>query len=528
MKIVFHILILITVSLSMTVPASCTGGYDRDLMEAERLLRHEMADSAMAILDRSEPEKMNSNDYACYILLLAQASFKQGHSYASDSLLYETARYFVKNGDKDRQCLATLYAGMIRFSNNDLEGAAIRLKQAEHLLEYITDKYMHNKVYAALTALNYAVANDSLGLMYARKELASAIAMRDNVQLSFAYNHLACLYSRLGNRDSLMHYISAVEPLIPYMPRYARVQNLSNVGFYYQMLGDSVKGEEYIRQSYKTEPIVANSNLLAKIYFNRGDTASAMNIWRNALAAADAAGEAELRGAMARILYEAGKYKESGDNSTRADFLNDSLQLERKARKANVLQLDYDHRMSMEKARRNSRVAVAVLICVILGAAAIIIVIIAGSRHADAVKEDYKNRIDDLETDSSRLKKDMSRLKKELVDIEESKTRKAARGKELFDCLNAGGNIQLWTKADFDSFFSYYDIVDPDFRKRASATYRSLSRGNRLLLILSEMSFDNDSVCRIMGISPGSLRSARSRLRSKMCNGDCGVTLKES
>ncbi len=355
---------------------------------------------------------MNSNDYACYILLLAQASFKQGHSYASDSLLYETARYFVKNGDKDRQCLATLYAGMIRFSNNDLEGAAIRLKQAEHLLEYITDKYMHNKVYAALTALNYAVANDSLGLMYARKELASAIAMRDNVQLSFAYNHLACLYSRLGNRDSLMHYISAVEPLIPYMPRYARVQNLSNVGFYYQMLGDSVKGEEYIRQSYKTEPIVANSNLLAKIYFNRGDTASAMNIWRNALTAADAAGEAELRGAMARILYEAGKYKESGDNSTRADFLNDSLQLERKARKANVLQLDYDHRMSMEKARRNSRVAVAVLICVILGAAAIIIVIIAGSRHADAVKEDYKNRIDDLETDSSRLKKDMSRLKK--------------------------------------------------------------------------------------------------------------------
>ena len=253
-----------------------------------------------------------------------------------------------------------------------------------------------------------------------------------------------------------------------------------------------------------------------------------MNIWRNALAAADAAGEAELRGAMARILYEAGKYKESGDNSTRADFLNDSLQLERKARKANVLQLDYDHRMSMEKARRNSRVAVAVLICVILGAAAIIIVIIAGSRHADAVKEDYKNRIDDLETDSSRLKKDMSRLKKELVDIEESKTRKAARGKELFDCLNAGGNIQLWTKADFDSFFSYYDIVDPDFRKRASATYRSLSRGNRLLLILSEMSFDNDSVCRIMGISPGSLRSARSRLRSKMCNVDCGVTLKES
>ncbi len=104
-----------------------------------------------------------------------------------------------------------------------------------------------------------------------------------------------------------------------------RVQNLSNVGFYYQMLGDSVKGEEYIRQSYKTEPIVANSNLLAKIYFNRGRHSFRHEYMAECPCRRGCRGEAELRGAMARILYEAGKYKESGDNSTRADFLNDSL-----------------------------------------------------------------------------------------------------------------------------------------------------------------------------------------------------------
>ncbi len=96
----------------------------------------------------------------------------------------------------------------------------------------------------------------------------------------------------------------------------------------------------------------------------------------------------------------------------------------------------------------------------------------------------------------------MSRLKKSLSISRESKTRKAARGKELFDCLNAGGNIQLWTKADFDSFFSYYDIVDPDFREKGKRHLSVSFRGNRLLLILSEMSFDNDSRLQDHGYIP--------------------------
>ncbi len=484
-------------------------------MEAETLLRNELPDSAITILKNTKPREMDRDDYACYIYLLAQASFKLNRPCISDSLLYESAVHFKNKGDIDRECLATLYSGMIRFSEHDLEGAAIRMKQAEHLLPDITDKYLHNKVYSALTALNYAVANDSLALMYARKELAAAVSQHDYVQLSFAYNHLGCIYARLGITDSLLHYIKAVEPLIDSMPSYARAQNLSNLGVYYRMLGDSAKGELLITHSYNTEPITANSNLLARIYFNRGDTAAAMNIWRKALAKANAEEEIELRNSIASTLYAAGKYKESGDNASIATLLKDSLQREQKTMKINVLQLDYDYRQSIKKQEKNSLLIVTVLICVILIATIAITVIIKKSRHTVAIKEKYKNRMVDLEANSGRLKKEMLRLKKEIDNIEQTKILQVSRGKELFDDIRKQGNTLRWSKNDFESFFSYYDIVDRDFSKRTNDKYSSLSQGNRLLLILTEMGFDNDSICRIMGISASSLRSSRCRLRGK-------------
>lgn len=45
--------------------------------------------------------------------------------------------------------------------------------------------------------------------------------------------------------------------------------------------------------------------------------------------------------------------------------------------------------------------------------------------------------------------------------------------------------------------------------------YKPLSAGNRFLLILTDMGLDSERICAILGISAGSLRSARSRLRGK-------------
>lgn len=48
--------------------------------------------------------------------------------------------------------------------------------------------------------------------------------------------------------------------------------------------------------------------------------------------------------------------------------------------------------------------------------------------------------------------------------------------------------------------------------------YRGLSTGNRFLLTLLDMGLDNPTIERILGISSVSLRSARSRLKSKRIN----------
>lgn len=201
--------------------------------------------------------------------------------------------------------------------------------------------------------------------------------------------------------------------------------------------------------------------------------------------------------------------------------------------KVHAMQLDYDHRQAMKKVESRMSMNIWWLVFVILAIVSFTVYMVFRNRKTTSDSSRYKSRLSSLEREQSDLNAQLSMLRETLDSNDSRHSREIARlnrkleakvseqkrilacGKTLFDLISSGGSIVKWTTDDFDCFFEYYDIVNPEFLEKEVGKYANLSYGNRLLLILEKMGLDSASICTAMGISPGSLRSARSRLKAK-------------
>lgn len=517
-------LVVAVIMSCLTFNGCVRGDSERNqLARAEWLLRSDSPVEARALLDSIDVSRLDNDEYAWRRLLDIQTAYKLYQPVPADSSITSLVDYWEKRGNKPRHCLALCYRGLTRNSDGNLEGAALDLKHAETIAESLGDLYLRNRVYSSLAAVNYTSGIDTLTLLYARKELQTGKEAGNKGWILYAYNHLACSFDMMRRPDSVASYIEAVIPLLDSVPPNSRADHLSNVGTYYLMNGDTARALEFGWRSREAKHLSSNANLLARIYFSRGDTVRAMQIWREADNEGSLDDRIHIAAAMAEQFYSKGYYQQAGETNIRLNRLKDSLLTQGKTIQLQQLQLDYDHREKMQRSRRSIWAMAIAFSLIILLAVGIFVIskrryairIITASR---AVKDSEK-RIETLENMIDNHDREIKSLRRKMALEAERQSDMIARGKVLYESLGSGATTINWKKAQFEDFLAYYKVLNPDFFESIDKEYTGLSSGNRFMLALQDMGLDNNEMARILCISASSLRSARSRLKSKRtCN----------
>ncbi len=501
---------------------SCTGGHDagRLLDRADSLLRSDRPEEARMILDSIDVSDLSEDEYAYHRLLDIQTSYKLYAPVPSDSTITACVDYWRARNNKSRECLALCYRGLTRYSDGKLEEAASDLKAAESLALGLNDIYLMNKAFSSLTAVNYASGNNPMTFKYAFKELETGRQTGNDRWTAYAYNHLACAYARVKMEDSIYFYIRSIIPLLDKLSDREKAPDLSNIGLYYLNLGDTARALEFGWKSRQALPIASNANLLARIYFSRGETVRADSIWDEAFSSGDLDAKIRIADIRSAEYYRKGMFRESGEQNVILGELKDSVYRQGQSFRLQQLQLDYDHREKMDKSRMQTTALAVLFILIVIATLVTIIVLRNRNRSrmtdsADAIRR-YRQRIAVLEDSSRDHDRELKSLRRKIESEVKHNNEMIARGKVLYDSLKDGGeNTSRWQKSSFDDFFAYYRVLNSSIFETMEREYKPLSAGNRFLLILTDMGLDSERICAILGISAGSLRSARSRLRGK-------------
>ncbi len=79
----------------------------------------------------------------------------------------------------------------------------------------------------------------------------------------------------------------------------------------------------------------------------------------------------------------------------------------------------------------------------------------------------------------------------------------------------AGETVVLWDKKDFVNFLEYYKIKDLPFVIYLNTEYEHLTPRYKFFEILYHLGKNDEEVERILGISHSTVKSTKSRIRSK-------------
>lgn len=334
---------IILLQISLITTGCSQRGVDRQLAHVDYLVVMNRLDSAFSALHMVDKYRMNREDEALYNLLYTQIAYRTYKSITSDSLINNSVAFYKESNNKKRLCEAYLYKGEIENLPGRHVSAIVYMKKAETEADRLADNEILHKVYNGLVNVNYATANYPLALEYAYKELKCSKQDGNQVWMAYSYNHLSCVYDKLGSKDSVYRYIELVMPYVNTVPKESKAYHLTNIGQYYLHYQDTLKGVKYLTMAYQTCPITETANLLAQIAYTHKQKGKARRLWDEALKNSDMEGRIKIKQTMANIFYNECDYKAYSILSTQLNKLKDSLEQERRTMKIQELQLKYDH-----------------------------------------------------------------------------------------------------------------------------------------------------------------------------------------
>lgn len=174
MNMKYTSIIIIAIVMLGWTGSSCRKASTTDSVfaEAERLM-YTYPDSALKLIEAiPNPELLVGQSQADYALLLTEASSQNLIYASSDSLIRIAVDYYKNAGDKEKEIKSLLYLGDVLLDLERYSEAVSPLKQAEGMMEHVTDKRLQALIYRNLGYLNQKSGNYSLSLVIYNKAMA--------------------------------------------------------------------------------------------------------------------------------------------------------------------------------------------------------------------------------------------------------------------------------------------------------------------------------------------------------------------
>ena len=127
----------------------------------------------------------------------------------------------------------------------------------------------------------------------------------------------------------------------------------------------------------------------------------------------------------------------------------------------------------------------------------------------------YSDKIKNLKEISTSKNNEVRQLQEKIENLNHKQSKVLYEGKTLYENLIAGSTVVTWTKKDYLHFIEYYKLIDLPFVVQLDTDYDHLSPRYQLFEILSHIGKNDVEIERIMGISNSTIRSTRTRIKSK-------------
>jgi tetratricopeptide (TPR) repeat protein len=510
--------------ISIILLCSCRGRmvYNK-LVSADTLMCHDMLDSAYNELKRINTYDIrNAEDSAYYNLLLTQAEYRLDKPIANDSLITTCVDFFDHNGDKEKLASACYYKCMLMREFGKKDDAVIYLKKAESLAANIDNIVIKHKINQTLWQVNSESGNYNLALKYAKKAMDNSIRARNKEWIATAYMNMASVYSFLMQSDSANYYLQKYIPLIKYLPEDRKSAFVSGIGFYYYRIKDFNKAKQYCEQAIAMKPIAESYALLAEIVANEGQDEKAESLYTKAMDCSELFFKIDILQSYSEWKYRKGEYKKVGEIDRQINMLKDSLASQRRSETVHQLQVQFDNKM---QAQRNKRYILITKVVIILLGLAIVISLITYWRRVKKARKEiadnqklldaYHIKLQELAETCEEQTKEVAQQRKKIDTMSKRQSEMLARGHDLYQQIAEGGNALMWHKEDFNDFIEYYRLNNLQFVRHLEDDYKQLSPSNKFFMILYNMGKTDSDVKKILNLTNGALRTARSRIKAK-------------
>lgn len=271
--------ILYFIMLIIIVGCSHEQSHNELLTKSESLV-FTQPDSVVGMLAPSwNDTTMSDADRALFGLLYTEALHRSGLYIGSDSLIKASKEYFEQHGDDKHLARALLHHGIILYHLQNTREGILSIKQAEQMANGLHEPAFDWYLYSVLGDVNDNVGDHIMTLRYYKQALEAARQV-DNKQWTVqTLNNIATTFDVLGEKDSLKYYLDQAKPLVACTEGDVRANYLVNNASYMMKTGKRDEAKHLLNESMQISPTDRGEKLLADIYVQEGDTASAVQQW---------------------------------------------------------------------------------------------------------------------------------------------------------------------------------------------------------------------------------------------------------
>lgn len=189
-----HSQITILVSLVFFSVSCSQSEYDSRLLEAESLME-EYPDSSVIILKRIDKNVLSMDDRNLYDLIDVRLSDKFHKDISSDTIISQTAEYFLTKEDRKRAMMALYCEGRVRYALEEFSRAMLAFHQALTLATELDDRFIAGMSCRGIGDIYNKSFNSGEELYYAKEEYRHILKSGKQPYINYALLDLAISYS---------------------------------------------------------------------------------------------------------------------------------------------------------------------------------------------------------------------------------------------------------------------------------------------------------------------------------------------
>ena len=498
MRNILYIIILIII-----VGCSHEQSHNDLLTEAEQIV-FTQPDSVVEMLSPCwNDTAMSKADRALFGLLYTEALHRNGLYIGTDSLIKASKEYFKQHGDDEHLARTMLHHGIILYQQQKIREGILCMKQAEQMADGLHEPALDWYLFSVLGDVNDNVGDYITTLRYYRQALKAARQV-DNKQWTVqTLNNIATTFDVLGENDSLQHYLKLAKPLADSVEGDVRANYLVNNASYLIKTGKTEEAKRLLAESMKISPTDRGDKLLADIYVQEGDTASAMMQWYMLTTSLSPDVAIQSYQLLIEYLNRLGDTKNAAMYSQRLNEVYRGLYDRRDATGIVDMMTQFDEQV---KERRQYRTVIALLAAIIF--LMILSALLAWYSH---------RRIDRLNARFAESQQQYHLTRAELTQVRRQKEREQRENslqmKETVSRMHASANKgQPVTDEDANELAQLSYALNPKLRELLS----TLNSKEQLVCLLTIQNFLPTEIATLAISTPQAITNTRVRLLKKL------------